>query len=755
MSAKKSLTVLLAAVPVLWGLVQTTACGDDPGASFDGGLNDVSLGADTDDDVPGPILGDGGGPITSLTIAPQDPTVTVDITDGVVTTAPLVFQALGNGTLQVPATFALDRGELGTMTSGGTFTAGGTISGRGTVTAKYLNLSATTSVTVAITMSQNGGPLLDGGAPEAGLGGFGGVGGNGYGGPVDNATKLRLLGNPTPPANAQELGYLYPYDATVWPRGVLAPLVQWQTTHSIKFVYVHLIEKYLEFKGFYAGTSLVNQPVDQLAWKLALYSNSGSTDPLRCEIVVADDNGVWGPIKESWIVANGTLKGTVYYNSYNSRLTNASSGAVLSIKPGQFSPTVAVPGTQATCHVCHEVSADGSTLFTQDSTYAGGASYNLTNNNGTPIATYTGNAPDSTSNNRKFLWSAVYPDGTFAMSNARHAREHNNLNSNLFARTNGNAIATSGWTGAVTAAVTPMFSPDGKWLAFNFWEGPGANGVTAGAGRSLAIMDFSCGVADGGVACGAPPYAFSNLRELYRNNTRYPGWPAFLPDASNVVFHNTILAGNCGDCELATWYGAQADLWSVNAQGMPQPVALDRLNGLDGNKVRYLPTNGQHPSDEKVNYEPTVNPIASGGYFWVVFTSRRMYGNVAAGAPYDNGNGTYPIAKKLWVAAIDLQPAAGKDASHPAFYLPGQELNAGNLRGFWAVDPCRQNGTSCETGDECCGGFCRTVDGGLVCSPPPPGGCSQEFEKCTTDNDCCNAKSGTRCINGWCAQQPN
>jgi hypothetical protein len=267
-------------------------------------------------------------------------------------------------------------------------------------------------------------------------------------------------------------------------------------------------------------------------------------------------------------------------------------------------------------------------------------------------------------------------------------------------------------------------------------------------------MDFDCKLGDAGTTCGMPPYSFSNLRELYRDNARYPGWPGFLPDGSYVVFHNTSKVGSCGDCEIATWYGAEADLWIVNTSGMPQPIPLKALNGLDANDQRYLPTNNFHPNDERLNYEPTVNPIASGGYFWVVFTSRRRYGNIAAGNPYDNGNGTYPIPKKLWVAAIDLKPQPGKDPSHPAFYLPGQELNAGNLRGFWSVDPCQPDGSSCETGDECCNGFCRNVDGGFVCTPPP-GGCSMEFEKCTTDNDCCNASSGTRCINGHCAQSPN
>jgi hypothetical protein len=100
----------------------------------------------------------------------------------------------------------------------------------------------------------------------------------------------------------------------------------------------------------------------------------------------------------------------------------------------------------------------------------------------------------------------------------------------------------------------------------------------------------------------------------------------------------------------------------------------------------------------------------------------------------------------------------GTDPSHPAFYLEGQELGAGNMRGFWALDPCKQNGNDCMSGDECCNGFCRQVnqsDGGssFQCVPPPMG-CSNEFEKCTTTADCCGAAQGYSCINGHCAKPP-
>jgi len=57
------------------------------------------------------------------------------------------------------------------------------------------------------------------------------------------------------------------------------------------------------------------------------------------------------------------------------------------------------------------------------------------------------------------------------------------------------------------------------------------------------------------------------------------------------------------------------------------------------------------------------------------------------------------------------------DPSHPAFYLPGQELESGNMRAFATLAPCRANTVSCESGADCCGGFCREVSRSPDASP--------------------------------------
>ena len=320
--------------------------------------------------------------------------------------------------------------------------------------------------------------------------------------------------------------------------------------------------------------------------------------------------------------------------------------------------------------------------------------------------------------------------------------------SHLYDPRDGGVLAAPGFDGVVTHALMPAFSPDGTKVVFNHYD--------VGAGHSLGVIGFASGtntfsgltdVVDLSEA-GAPD-AGADAGDAGTYVPPYLGWPYFLPDSKTVVY-NTVDVG-----DYATWndYGNEpdhhGDLYAVDvAAKIVTP--LDALNGFASGKI-YLPYGA---AEAHLNYEPTVLPVAVGGYYWVVFTSRREYGNTIIDSnPFENHPAT---RKKLWVAAIDLNIVPGQDPSHPPFYLDGQEALAGNMRGFWALDPCTQTGTSCGSGDQCCSGFCRQTtapDGGPALScVPQPAGCSQEYEKCTAASDCCGVAQGYQCLNGYCAQ---
>jgi len=98
------------------------------------------------------------------------------------------------------------------------------------------------------------------------------------------------------------------------------------------------------------------------------------------------------------------------------------------------------------------------------------------------------------------------------------------------------------------------------------------------------------------------------------------------------------------------------------------------------------------------------------------------------------------------MAAIDLNATPGTDPSHPAFYIPGQEIQGTNSRPFFALQPCISDAGVCSTGVDCCSGFC--TDG--YCRPPQKYQCAKINEKCSMTSDCC-PDTHAQCIGGFCA----
>jgi hypothetical protein len=703
-----------------------------------------------------------GGSTQGFAVVPsalQTVTVVVGQTPPTVT-----FHASLNG-MPAPATaWGVDQGNIGTVPAGpstsAVFTPSGAAGGLVTVSAALNTATAQRHVMVKLTATQNGsnasnpaeqsqipsgvGALTQGG-------GVGGVGGTGLGGAVSDAPTLKALGAPTGNGAAQGLTFLYPYDKTVWPRGLPAPLLQWGwSTGDADAIKITLstADGAFTYSGTFGrpailaqtGGKFINHPIPQDVWDMATNSAGGSTNPLTVSLVVAKGGVAYGPITETWTVAPARLAGTIYYNSYGTQLVQNSGGAVggngqfgaavLRIHVGDIAPTV-IAGSNTECRTCHSVAAFGSRLEAQP--YGNYSDFDLS-----PTGSVETVLPNSSG-----WFPAVYPDGSKMLTSDGQL---------LPLPLGGGALAMSGLPGNPE---TPAFSPDGKLLAFN-----------VGAGSTLSVMSFNNSTG-----------AFTNSVTVVDDGatSKVPAWPGFFPDSKSLVFHHQSDPGvdPGGNADPCTRGGALAQVHWANLTGPSSVTSLDQLNGkgylpklatpvslgcdADGNAVGGI--DADHSDDVDHNYEPTVNPISSGGYAWVVFTSRRMYGNVATIPPFcSDPRGvdlvTNITPKKLWVAAIDLNQAPGTDSSHPAFYLPAQELLAGNSRGFWVLDPCQADGTSCMTGDQCCNGYCEPAgDGGaLICaSAPPMGSCSGVQDKCTTAASCCDPTN--LCVNGFCTQK--
>jgi hypothetical protein len=223
-------------------------------------------------------------------------------------------------------------------------------------------------------------------------------------------------------------------------------------------------------------------------------------------------------------------------------------------------------------------------------------------------------------------------------------------------------------------------------------------------------------------------------------------WPTMTPDGNWVLYSRSAGADTRTVVDSSSPSGP-ADLYFASAVTHNQEVRLAKLDG-DG----YPFAAGAR--DMSWNFEPSFAPVATGGYFWVVFTSRRSYGNTLVG-PAEGAGGPSPTGavKQLWVAAIDQNPKPGVDPSHAAFHLEGQDESNLAMRGYWSLPPCAQNGQGCQSGTDCCGGYCAPGDdGGAPVCRSMPQGCSQNGDKCDQTSDCCNSAAGVTCIAHVCSE---
>ena len=696
---------LLLAVAAVAGV----GCGHNTGSQFDQ--------PDAGSDALG-FLGDGSSLFgdaakQQLVIDPQNQTLTVT---GPGTTIQFTAHFAGDTTPQ-QAAWTIDAAGIGTIDNTGLFTASGLLGGQTQVRAQVGMATGSTALTVVLHLIDNPGN-------------------------VDPGTQTKLQGGGTAdPAFA----WLYPNDATVFPRGLAAPILQFAGT-APDATFVHISFSSFDYQGFFGASSPGAVNLSPQLWT-TLTQSAAAKDAVKVQLTKISGGQVTGPITETWTIAQGSLKGTVYYNSYSSALVGGGvqNGAVLSIKPGGSAQLLI--GGQGTydCTVCHAVSADGSTLIAGHPTppmsaYSTSSAYDLKNN---AAQTYTSSA------SMNYAFGGLYPDGTVFMSLATFSpygsaqpdwpqapsvpgTENPPFHpAQLIQTKTGTVLSAPGWDGVVGNSMTPSFSPDGKKIAFNHFD--------TGAGHTLAVMDFDVMTS-----------TFSGLTDIASDPTNFLCWPAFTPDSNWVIYQTDNRA------DYATWndglLDAKGDLYVAHLPS--KTVArLDSVDGYKGTQL-YLPYG---TAEATLEFEPTMLPVTVGGYYWVVFTSRRDYGNTIVTTSQND-----QPRKKLWVAAIDVDDqehpsTMAHDISHPAFYLSGQEEPAGNSRGFWALDPCAQNGASCLTGDQCCSGFCRQstgADGGpVVACVPPPTGCSQEYEKCSQSTDCCACPQGssTQCINQYCA----
>lgn len=551
---------------------------------------------------------------------------------------------------------------------------------------------------------------------------------------ADNPAKLSAADVQKLKAGGASTGMrtLYPYDGTVFPRGLTAPVLMWEGG-TAKAVYVHMKAGLFEYHGCLVPSATGQLQVPQKVWDTAGQQTRGASDPFLVELSTWNGSAAAGPLSLKLTIAQATLKGSIYYNSYNSQLSGSfgQNGSILRIKPGKSAEVFL---RQNTCTGCHSVSANGQRIIAKELGASGGG-FSIPGLGGVgadgqiyALTPTTAPNPQPLRGAQGASFTGLSPNGKFYVSSAASLNVGPPLqggvlavaaNATLYETDTGNAVQGSG---IPTSAMMPTFSPDGTLITFS---------DSAAGGHSLSVMTFDV---SGGKA--------SSKRDVFTDASKLAGWPFVLPDNSALVFtlgtSSQFTGGGAGINPVAQ--GPESDLALVDlrtgksfvlAQAMGFRTQADLVAGKT-----YLPFGA---AELHRHYYPTVSPVSGGGYFWIFFDTIRHYGNQG-------------LHRQLWGAAVAVQSAASelgstsyeKDPSFPAFYLAGQELPVANHRAFTVLDPCRADGQTCETGVDCCSGFCTNGKCGVEAPR-----CAMTNEACKVSADCCSKQDS--CINGFCA----
>lgn len=733
------------------------ACGTNPNAGQPGGADAGNSGDDgpTGSFAPGNDGSSSTVVATGLQFVPSVTTVTVDGTNPQVVTFQLEA-SVGNGPMQpvVPQSIQFDRPDLASATIGSpvSITASGGYGGSGVLHAIYGGMEATATLNVVVAQR-------DVGSVSASI-----------------ATALDNAG--TTPSDPAVSSILYPYDKTVFPLGLTAPLVMWTAptggSHATDVYRLQLKENSYTYDVYATtplpatspGPSAAQWGIAQAVWDRVTASNGGPADPLQVVLSRYDAGTMTATASASmaWTIAPASLRGAIYYwTASKAPLGDGGTvdvGHITRMAPGTGAQPVQL--NSGRCMGCHAVSADGTTLVAaiDDPASAPAAppyvlSWQAPNytrpwavfdvSQSTPLAGY-----QSTEYGADI---AVTPDGAYTVWGAPTAGVAGSKVLSLSNTKTGALVVDSGLD-ALTAALQtsaspltydvlsmPAFSPDGTMLA-TVRSPSSSDNVLPNNPKSIVFTSYTASTQTFGATLNT--IVTSTDPALAANETAL-AYPSFTPDSKYVAFHAGTLATGCQTtCDDTTPDDGQLYIAPVAGGGAIRLAAIDDPPAA---------------SDRNTSLEPTFDPTPAGGYSWVVFTSMREWGNMGwtAGLGEDVTK-VENFKRRLWVAAVD--PAIGTvDPSHPAFYLAGQD-DTPNMRGFWANAQCIATPSAgqdagadggaagaCTQGFECCSGFCtngQCADVGTLACKPVGGTCSSSTE-------CCNGAAGVSCNSGTCS----
>ena len=332
--------------------------------------------------IPSGAMGGPDGKRTRLVLTPANPTFSVA----------LVPAGCYTGTL-TPA-WTLDRFDVATVTAGAVNLISA-VPGTLNVTAYAGQFSATGQLNVKVDVTDS--TLA----------------------PTNAVTNFAKTASGTDP-----MTILYPYNNTVLPLGITAPVIQWDTGGTV----ADAVKVSLRYPATGTATFVWNAiipeaanpsaTIPQAVWKD--FENTGKAQDVGIRVQRVLAGAPRTAVNRTIHFSSAPVRGLIYYTQYNrSGATN-----MMVADPGSTSGAKSAFAVVEGCPVCHSVSANGTYFATSDKSFGatnGGLSKIQSGGVLNPIADFVPAPARTTYQNgsndwRGFAWAPLTPDGSLALS---------------------------------------------------------------------------------------------------------------------------------------------------------------------------------------------------------------------------------------------------------------------------------------------------------------------------------------------------
>src|SRR5262249_4414302 len=109
-----------------------------------------------------------------------------------------------------------------------------------------------------------------------------------------------------------KFGFLYPYDKTVFPRGLPPPSLQLAGT-AASATYLKLSAPHFLYERFEGASTPTRVTIPPDVWN-GVTRSAGATDWASASVTKLTLGAASGPATERWLIGQAKLKGIVYYN---------------------------------------------------------------------------------------------------------------------------------------------------------------------------------------------------------------------------------------------------------------------------------------------------------------------------------------------------------------------------------------------------------------------------------------------------------